>query len=45
VAWAHLDVAGPAYQSGEPYGYVASGATGIPLRTLLELVDDIAANG
>jgi leucyl aminopeptidase len=45
VAWAHLDVAGPAYHSGEPYGYLPKGGTGIPMRTLVELVDDVAVNG
>ncbi|SDZ05415.1 leucyl aminopeptidase [Micromonospora pattaloongensis] len=45
VAWAHIDVAGPAYHSGEPTGYWTKGGTGVPVRTLLELIDDIAANG
>jgi leucyl aminopeptidase len=45
LPWAHIDIAGPAYHSGEPVGYFAKGGTGVPLRTLLELIDDIAANG
>jgi leucyl aminopeptidase len=45
VRWAHLDMAGPSYHTGEPYGYVPKGATGVPVRTLLELVADIAENG
>ncbi|MFC6020576.1 leucyl aminopeptidase [Plantactinospora solaniradicis] len=44
VAWAHIDIAGPSYHSGEPTGYWTKGGTGVPVRTLLELVDDIAAN-
>jgi leucyl aminopeptidase len=44
VPWAHIDIAGPSYHSGEPTGYWAKGGTGVPVRTLLELVDDIAAN-
>ncbi|MEV4759202.1 leucyl aminopeptidase [Micromonospora sp. NPDC049559] len=45
VDWAHIDIAGPSYHAGEPTGYWTKGGTGVPLRTLLELVDDIAANG
>ncbi|MQA25441.1 MAG: leucyl aminopeptidase [Micromonosporaceae bacterium] len=45
VAWAHIDIAGPSYHPGEPYGYVAKGGTGVPVRTLVELIEDIAANG
>jgi leucyl aminopeptidase len=45
VPWAHIDVAGPAYHSGEPTGYWAKGGTGVPVRTFLELIDSIAANG
>ncbi|MEO3817122.1 leucyl aminopeptidase [Plantactinospora sp. B24E8] len=45
VPWAHIDIAGPGYHSGEPTGYWSKGGTGVPVRTLLELVDDIAANG
>ncbi|MEU7574007.1 leucyl aminopeptidase [Micromonospora sp. NPDC049240] len=45
VAWAHIDIAGPSYHSGEATGYWAKGGTGVPVRTLLHLVDDVAANG
>ncbi|WFE41567.1 leucyl aminopeptidase [Micromonospora sp. WMMD998] len=45
VAWAHIDIAGPGYHSGEPTGYLTKGGTGVPVRTLLALVDDVAANG
>jgi leucyl aminopeptidase len=45
LPWAHIDVAGPAYHSGEPTGHWTKGGTAVPLRTLLELIDDIAANG
>jgi leucyl aminopeptidase len=44
VAWAHIDIAGPSYHSGEPTGYWAKGGTGVPVRTLVELVEDIASN-
>jgi leucyl aminopeptidase len=45
LPWAHLDVAGPAYNAGEPTGYLPRGGTGVPVRTLIELAEDIAANG
>jgi leucyl aminopeptidase len=43
VPWAHIDIAGPAYHSGEPVGYLAKGGTGFPVRTLVELVAGLAA--
>jgi leucyl aminopeptidase len=45
VSWAHIDIAGPGYHAGEPTGYWAKGGTGVPVRTLLQLVEDIAVNG
>jgi leucyl aminopeptidase len=45
VDWAHIDIAGPSYHTGEPTGYWTKGGTGVPVRTLLTLVDDVAANG
>ena len=45
LAWAHIDIAGPAYHSGEPTGYLAKGGTGVPVRLLLDLIEDIATNG
>ena len=44
LPWAHLDVAGPAYNSGKPYGYNTTGGTGVPVRTLLAVIADIAAS-
>jgi leucyl aminopeptidase len=43
LPWAHLDIAGPSYHPGEPTGYWSKGGTGVPVRTLLELIDRIAA--
>ncbi len=42
VPWAHIDVAGPAYHTGEPTGYWSKGGTGVPVRTLIEFVADLA---
>jgi leucyl aminopeptidase len=45
VSWAHLDVAGPAYNTGSPWGYTPKGATGVPTRTMFAVLEDIAENG
>jgi leucyl aminopeptidase len=42
LPWAHLDIAGPSYHSGDPTGYLSKGGTGVPVRTMLELLDHIA---
>jgi len=44
VPWAHIDVAGPAYHSGEATGHWSKGGTGVPVRTLLALIESIADN-
>ncbi len=36
IAWAHLDIAGPASNDGAAYGYLGKGATGVMFRTLIE---------
>ncbi|MCW2848394.1 MAG: Leucyl aminopeptidase [Marmoricola sp.] len=33
--WAHLDIAGPAWNTGGPWGHVPSGATGYGITTLV----------
>ncbi len=45
VQWAHLDVAGPAYNTGGAWGYTGKGGTGVPTRTMFAVLEDIAANG
>ena len=45
VQWAHIDVAGPAYNTGGPWGYTGKGGTGVPVRTMFAVLEDIAANG
>jgi len=42
LPWAHLDVAGPAFNTGQSYGYTGRGGTGVPVRTLLAVLADIA---
>jgi leucyl aminopeptidase len=43
ITWAHLDIAGPAFNQGDPYGYTPKGGTGVAVRTLVQLADDVAA--
>jgi leucyl aminopeptidase len=43
VRWAHLDIAGPAYNSGDAYGYTPHGGTGAAVRTFVQLMEDLAA--
>ncbi|MDD4866991.1 MAG: leucyl aminopeptidase, partial [Mycobacterium sp.] len=45
VAWVHIDVAGPAYNAGGPWGYTPKGATGVPTRTICAVLEDICENG
>jgi leucyl aminopeptidase len=45
VDWAHIDIAGPGYHSGEATGYWSKGGTGVPVRALLHLLDEVAAEG
>jgi leucyl aminopeptidase len=37
IPWAHLDIAGPAFNEAEPYGYTPRGGTGCAVRTLVEV--------
>ena len=45
LPFAHIDIAGPSYNAGKPHGYTPTGATGVPVRTLVELLEDIAVSG
>ena len=42
VRWAHLDIAGPAFLEGDPYGYTHKGGTGFAVRTLVQIAQDVA---
>ncbi len=42
VSWAHLDIAGPSFNTGEPYGYTPKGGTGVAVRTLVQIAQDVA---
>jgi leucyl aminopeptidase len=40
--WVHLDIAGPAFNDGGPYGYTPKGGTGAAVRTFIQAAEDIA---
>ncbi|MET9800752.1 leucyl aminopeptidase [Streptomyces sp. NPDC006368] len=43
ITWAHLDIAGPAFNEGGPFGYTPKGGTGSSVRTLVKLAERTAA--
>ncbi|MFE0805701.1 leucyl aminopeptidase [Streptomyces sp. NPDC058812] len=43
IAWAHLDIAGPAFNEGGPFGYTPKGGTGTAVRTLVRVAELTAA--
>jgi leucyl aminopeptidase len=43
IPWAHLDIAGPAFNQSDAYGYTPKGGTGAAVRTFVQLADDLAA--
>ena len=42
--WAHIDIAGPAFNNESAYGYTPAGATGIMLRTLVQHLENKCQN-
>ncbi|GLZ10426.1 putative cytosol aminopeptidase [Actinomadura sp. NBRC 104425] len=43
LRWAHLDIAGPSFNQGEPHGYTPKGGTGAATRALVRIAEDLAA--
>lgn len=43
IPWAHLDIAGAANNAGSAYGFTGRGPTGVSVRALLALAEDLAA--
>ncbi|KLT42737.1 leucyl aminopeptidase [Cutaneotrichosporon oleaginosum] len=41
--WAHLDVAGPALNSGGPWGFTSAEGTGFAMRTLVKVAEQLNA--
>ena len=44
ITWAHLDIAGPAFNEGGAFGYTPKGGTGSAVRTLVRLAE-LTASG
>ncbi|PJE94587.1 leucyl aminopeptidase [Streptomyces carminius] len=42
TTWAHLDIAGPAFNESGPFGYTPKGGTGSAVRTLVRLAERVA---
>jgi leucyl aminopeptidase len=43
--WAHLDIAGPAFNDSDAFGYTPKGGTGAAVRTLIRLAQEFAEEG
>ncbi|MFF1352920.1 leucyl aminopeptidase [Streptomyces sp. NPDC058297] len=43
ITWAHLDIAGPAFNEAGAFGYTPKGGTGSAVRTLVRLAERTAA--
>ena len=43
IPWAHLDIAGPSNNAGAAWGFTGSGGTGVAVRTLVRLGEDLVA--
>lgn len=41
IAWAHLDIAGPADNEGAGYGFIPKGATGSYVRSLIQFAETL----
>jgi leucyl aminopeptidase len=42
VRWAHVDIAGPAFNEADAYGYTPKGGTGAAVRMLVQVALDAA---
>lgn len=43
IPWAHLDIAGPAFNEGSPYGYTPKEGTGVSVRTIVAYAEDVVS--
>ncbi|AJE68792.1 aminopeptidase A [Corynebacterium glutamicum] len=42
IEWAHVDIAGPAYNTADEFGYTPKRATGQPVRTFVQVLKDLS---
>jgi leucyl aminopeptidase len=45
VQWVHIDMASPAYNTGRPWGYTPKGGTGVPVRTIVAVLEGLTGTG
>ncbi|GAA1349192.1 leucyl aminopeptidase [Falsarthrobacter nasiphocae] len=43
IPWAHVDIAGPSFNAGSPYGHVTKEGTGYGVRTLVAYLEGLSA--
>ena len=43
IPWAHIDIAGPAFNTGSPYGHTPKQGTGATVRTLVRYLEELEA--
>ena len=43
LPWLHLDIASPAFNEGEPFGYTPIGGTGVSLRSLVTFAESVSS--
>jgi leucyl aminopeptidase len=43
IPWAHIDIAGPSDNKGAGFGFVGKGPTGVTVRALIALAEEISA--
>ncbi len=43
IPWAHIDIAGPSFNNGSPWGYTPKQGTGCTVRTLVTYAEGLAA--
>jgi leucyl aminopeptidase len=41
-SWVHVDIAGPSFNNGSPYGYTPKGGTGCGVRTFVQVAAEMA---
>jgi leucyl aminopeptidase len=42
IPWAHIDIAGPSFNTGSPYGFTPKQGTGAMVRTLVRYIEEVA---
>lgn len=43
LPWVHIDVAGPSYNTASAHGYTPRRGTGVPVRTIIALLEELSA--